>query len=163
MMERIVLDGFGLLSGPLRTAEECRSIKEQEARAEQAARQHEAEQAAIRKETEQTFWPLLCDEAQAEIAAAKLSPATIKKYAKAFDRFKENCASVGLDYLPASPHAVLIFLAGETQRGVKHLLFLCEAIARAHRVADAPDPTKDILVRVLIRTIRNNKKRKESH
>ena len=77
-----------------------------------------------------------------------------------FKEFQKTCQKWGFPALPAPPQAVAVFLAEESEHGAAHVLRLRNSISTIHRAtnfADA-DPCDDILIKAMVRLIRNEEK-----
>ena len=127
-------------------------------RKEAAAVELAAQQELATNRIEDALTALLRDELAAEIATRKrLSPETMRAYRTDFTRFKKCCGDWKLPYLPASPQVVAAWLGEEGPRGLAHVLRCKAAISAAHRAADLDDPFEDLLVRAVIRMVRDDK------
>jgi hypothetical protein len=151
-----IYDGSGILSG-VRDSDEIARRAEEERQKDAAAAKLAAEQEAATNRIENTLTALLRDELAAELAAHKLSAETLRAYKSDFQRFKNCSAEWKLPCLPASAQVVAAWLGEEGPRGLAHVNRCKAAISAAHRAADLPDPTDDLLVRAVIRMIRQNK------
>ena len=80
--------------------------------------------------------------------------------AKTFKSFQACCDKWGLPDLPAPPQAVAVFLSEKSERGAAHVLRLRNSISTIHRATNFADPCDDILVKALVRLIRNEEKEK---
>src|SRR5262249_32159611 len=79
-----------------------------------------------------------------------------------FKKFQACCAKWGLPDLPAPPQAVAVFLSTESEQGAAHVLRLRNSISTIHRATNFADPCDDILVKALVRLIRNEEKGKKN-
>jgi hypothetical protein len=77
-----------------------------------------------------------------------------------FKSFQACCDKWGLPDLPAPPQAVAVFLSEKSERGAAHVLRLRNSISTIHRATNFADPCDDILVKALVRLIRNEEKEK---
>jgi hypothetical protein len=59
--------------------------------------------------------------------------------------------------LPANPAAVLAFLGSQVEYGPQYVARLSNAIATLHLATGHPSPCQDILIRSLLRLLRNEK------
>jgi hypothetical protein len=151
-----VFEGTGILSG-VHDSDEIDRRAEEDRRKEAAAAKLAAEQEAATNRIENALTALLRDELAAELATHKLSAETLRAYKNDFQRFKNCCAEWKLPCLPASAQVVAAWLGEECPRGLAHVNRCKAAISAAHRAADLPDPTDDLLVRAVIRMVRGNK------
>jgi hypothetical protein len=156
---RYVVEGTGILSGTHDTDELERRIAE-DRRKEAAAAEYAAELEATLDRIEKAITVYVGDELQAEFAAQRQAEEKRKRaHMGAFLRFKHYCIafSTPLPYLPAAPAAIAAFLSTEIAKGQNHLNRLCAAIAEMHKRVDMPDPTRDPLIRAVIRLAHYNK------
>ena len=145
----------GILGGD--REEIARGVAELERR-EAAAAQLAAEQEKSVNQIEDALTSWLRTELAEEIAARKrLSPETLRTYKSDFQRFKQCCAEWKLPCLPAPAQIVAAWLGEEGHRGLAHVLRCKAAVSAAHRAADLPDPTDDLLVRAVIRMVKQDK------
>jgi hypothetical protein len=148
------IDG-GILGGD--REEIARGVAELERR-EAAAAQLAADQEAAVNKIEDALTSWLRTELAEEIAARpRLSAGTLRTYKSDFSRFKQCCAEWKLPCLPAPPQVVAAFLGQEGPRGLAHVLRCKAAVSAAHRAADLDDPCEDLLVRAVIRMVRQDK------
>jgi hypothetical protein len=145
----------GILSGTF-DLEEIERRAAAERKKELEAAEHESVQQETASGIENALIPHVRKELQEEIAARKLSPEILRRYRADFTAFKECCGRWGLDYLPAGPPAVAVFLSEESRHGVKHIERLKKSIAAIHKAADLQDPTEDLLIRAILRLCRND-------
>jgi hypothetical protein len=154
---KYVVEGSGILSGHHDTEEIDRRIEE-DRRKEAAAAQLAADQEKAVNKIEDALTSWLRTELAEEIAGRKrLSAETLRTYKNDFQRFKQCCAEWKLPCLPAPAQIVAAWLGEEGHRGLAHVLRCKAAISAAHRAADLPDPTNDLLVRAVIRMVRQDK------
>jgi hypothetical protein len=152
-----VAEGTGILSGIHNPAEVERQI-ESDRRKELMAAQLAADQEAAVNKIEDALTSWLRTELAEEIAARKrLSPETLRTYKSDFQRFKRCCAEWKLPCLPAPAQIVAAWLGEEGHRGLAHVLRCKAAVSAAHRAADLPDPTDDLLVRAVVRMVKQDK------
>ena len=146
----------GVLGDPPIDPEETKRVKEAEAlrlQQEAAAAERAAEIEATCDEIDAFMIPLLKTELEQENAKARMSAAT----RKVFERFKACCASWGLPALPAPPQAVAVFLTDKTTKPTD-VERLAKQISLVHRAVGHQDPCEDILIRALLRQVREEKK-----
>jgi hypothetical protein len=152
-----IAEGTGILSGVHNSEEIDRRIAE-DRRKEAAAAQLAADQEKAINKIEDALTSWLRTELAEEIAARpRLSAGTLRAYKSDFRRFKQCCAEWKLPCLPASAQVVAAFLGEEGHRGLAHVMRCKAAISAAHRAADLPDPTDDLLVRAVIRMVKQDK------
>jgi hypothetical protein len=75
-----------------------------------------------------------------------------------FKAFQKCCERWGFPALPAPPQAVAVFLAEESERGASHVIRLRNSISTIHRATNFADPCDDILIKAMVRLIRNEEK-----
>jgi hypothetical protein len=156
-MAKWFAEGSGILSGE-HDSEEIERRIESDRRKELMAAQLAADQERAVNKIEDALTSWLRTELGEEIAARKrLSPETLRTYKSDFGRFKKCCAEWKLPCLPASAQIVAAWLGEEGHRGLAHVLRCKAAVSAAHRAADLPDPTDDLLVRAVIRMVRQDK------
>jgi hypothetical protein len=102
---------------------------------------------------EATFVPVMRD----EIAAENQTSRVTQRMRKDFAKFKEWCAQEGFPCLPADPAAVLAFLGGQVEYGPQYVARLSNSIATLHQATGFDNPCEDVLVRSLLRLLRNEK------
>ena len=152
-----VADGGGIFGGIHDSDEIDRQI-ESDRRKELMAAQLAADQEKAVNKIEDALTSWLRTELAEEIAARKrLSPETLRTYKSDFQRFKKCCAEWKLPCLPAPPQIVAAWLGEEGHRGLAHVLRCKAAVSAAHRAADLDDPCEDLLVRSVIRMVRQDK------
>jgi hypothetical protein len=145
----------GILGGD--REEIARGVAELE-RKEALATQLAADQEKSVNKIEDALTSWLRTELAEEIAARKrLSPETLRAYKSDFRRFKQCCAEWKLPCLPAPAQIVAAWLGEEGPRGLAHVLRCKAAISAAHRAADLDDPCEDLLVRAVVRMVRQDK------
>jgi hypothetical protein len=150
-------EGTGILSG-LHDLEETERQIESDHRKELMAAQLAADQEKAVNKIEDALTSWLRTELAEEIAGRKrLSPETLRTYKSDFQRFKQCCAEWKLPCLPAPPQIVAAFLGQEGPRGLAHVLRCKAAVSAAHRAADLDDPCEDLLVRAVVRMVRQDK------
>jgi hypothetical protein len=104
--------------------------------------------------------PFLKTQMAAENERARISSAVKKD----FKDFEAYCGRYEppLPHLPARPQAVAAYLCSQMDRGPAHVARQCRAISTVHTAVGVDDPTRDILVRALLRLSRENSN-KEPH
>jgi hypothetical protein len=151
-----MFEGNGILSGEHDWDEVERSIEE-DRRKELMAAQLAADQERAKTKIEDALTSWLRTELGEEIAARKLSAETLKHYKSDYQRFKNCCAEWKLPCLPAPAQIVAAWLGEEAPRGLAHVLRCKAAVATAHAAADLPNPCEDLLVRAVVRMVRQDK------
>jgi hypothetical protein len=156
-MVKWVAEGTGILSGEHDSEEIERQI-ESDRRKELMAAQLAADQEKAVNKIEDALTSWLRKELAEEIAARpRLSAGTLRTYKSDFQRFKQCCAEWKLPCLPAPPQIVAAWIGQEGPRGLAHVLRCKAAVSAAHRAADLDDPCEDLLVRAVIRMIKQDK------
>ena len=156
-MVKWVAEGTGILSGEHDSEEIERQI-ESDRRKELMAAQLAADQEKAVNKIEDALTSWLRKELAEEIAARpRLSAGTLRTYKSDFQRFKQCCAEWKLPCLPAPPQIVAAWIGQEGPRGLAHVLRCKAAVSAAHRAADLPDPTDDLLVRAVVRMVKQDK------
>jgi hypothetical protein len=160
------LEGSGILSGEFnldeldRRREEERKREAEYNKAMKAQAEREAEQQKTIDEIERfSLLPFIKAELAEEMAVK--TPAALGGYIQDCARFKDCAARWDLDYLPATPQMVAVYLSEESEKGIEHVRRQVNAIRELHRATNNPDPTSDILVRALMKLIeKENEKQK---
>jgi integrase len=94
----------------------------------------------------------------ARYAAASMARSTLKVYAAYWDQWQTWCQDNGLSALPADGGSVALYIAWRARTHAPATIQAeLAAIAAAHRAAAAPDPTKDLEVKTVLRGIRKTK------
>src|SRR6516162_2372193 len=92
-----------------------------------------------------------------ELAAENATSRVTTQQRKDFAMFKASAEKWELPYLPAAPQMVVLFLAEQSDRGLKYVTRLCRSIAAVHKACNFPDVTNDPLVRGVLRCLRTDK------
>jgi hypothetical protein len=154
---KFVVEGTGILSG-IHDSEEIDRRIESDRRKELMAAQLAADQEKAVNKIEDALTSWLRTELAEEIAARpRLSAGTLRTYKSDFTRFKRCCAEWKLPCLPAPAQIVAAWLGEEGHRGLAHVLRCKAAVSAAHRAADLDDPCEDLLVRAVVRMVRQDK------
>jgi hypothetical protein len=130
------------------TAEVFRLI---ELGAQQEANKPSAELQRVYDAIDATFAPHLKNELAQENARTRVRAG----HKEDFARFQECCRKWQFPALPASPQAVVLFLA---EVEATQILRLANSISVIHRALNFSDPCDDVLVRALVRLARNETK-----
>ena len=144
----------GVLGGPDLDPEKIRRVEEAEAlRLEQeaAAAKWETEIEAVCDGIDKAMEPHLREHLAAANAKSRISPTAKRDFA----RFKEYCLTawdIPLPHLPAKPQVVAAFIIRETNYRTAQRL--CRNISTIHRAVGFTDPTTDILVQAVLRSIK---------
>jgi hypothetical protein len=155
-MPTFTIPGNGIISGTFDTEELDRRREEQRKQeaeydaAMRASATREAEQQKTIDEIE-TFSLLPFIKAELAEEMAVKTPAALCGYLEDCQRFKECAQRWDLDYLPATPQMVAVYLSEESEKGIEHVRRQVNAIRELHRATNNPDPTTDILVRAILR------------
>ena len=97
--------------------------------------------------------PYLRKELEKENAETRVT----KKAKEDFRAFQKSCEKWGLSDLPAPPQMVAVFLSERSEDGAAVVSRLARSISIVHTACNFSDPTKDILVRALLRLVRTDK------
>lgn len=94
----------------------------------------------------------------ARYAAASMARSTLKTYASYWEQWQRWCEDNGQSALPADGGTVALYIAWRARTHAPATIQAeLAAIAAAHRAAAAPDPTKDLEVKTVLRGIRRTK------
>jgi hypothetical protein len=128
-------------------AEVNRRVAEQRSQDAEAAA-WEAEQQRLRDEIDARCFAFLKAELEAENVATRVTAEQKKDFARFRDYVRETWQ---LPCLPAPAQAVAVFLMSESERGAAHIVKLRNSISAVHLALGMDDPTRDILIRALVR------------
>lgn|SRR5262245_15372000 len=92
-----------------------------------------------------------------ELAAENATARVTELQRRNFAEFKKSAEKWELPYLPAAPQMVTLFLSENCDRGIRHVTRLARSISAVHLACNFSDPTKDPLVRGLLRSLRTDK------
>jgi hypothetical protein len=129
---------------------------------EAAAAEREAEVEAICDDLDAAMEPYLREHLAAENVKARISPTAKKDFAQ----FKTYCAtkwSIPLPHLPSRPQVVAAFLVSESKHhDAARVSRMAKNISTVHRAVGFADPTTDVLVQAVLRSIKTTPTPKES-
>jgi hypothetical protein len=120
---------------------------------QQADEQYAADLQARYDSIESDFVPIL----KAEIAAENQTTRVTARNRKDFAKFKQWCEEADYPYLPADPAPVLEFLGGQVEYGSQYVARLVNAIDTLHVATGFSSPCGYVLIRALLRLLRNEK------
>jgi hypothetical protein len=136
--------------------------KREDDRRREAERKREAEEASAAADMQRTLDRIdaaLAPHLKDELAAVNKSGRVTENQKKDFANFKEYIETKWrLPALPASPQAVAVFLAEESEHGATHVSRLANSISTVHRALNFSDSCEDVLVRAILRQVRSENK-----